>query len=79
MTVGRDGVRDRTRVEIECWGQLGATVARYRRDGRLVSVIGRLPRAAWAGHAPGERRHESVFVTATAVEVLDRSATTKTT
>jgi single stranded DNA-binding protein len=74
----RGGGADRTVVEVECWGPLGDTVATYLAGGRMVSVLGRLTRASWSGQGPGECRHERVFVTAAAVEFLDRPPRTPT-
>ena len=41
-------------VDVECWGTLAETVARYLQRGRLVAVSGRLEQDEW--HHDGARR-----------------------
>lgn len=67
-----DGARKPTHVEVECWGSVARSVETYLSKHRRVAIQGRLSRAAWQGNGAGECRHERVFVTARAVDFLDR-------
>ncbi len=69
-----DSARKPTHVEVECWGPVARTVERYLSKNRRVAIQGRLTRSAWHGNGAGECRHERVFVTARAVDFLDRPA-----
>ena len=61
--------RDQVWIDIEAWGKLAGTVARYVNMGRPVAVAGRITHKAWPDPASGATRHRLV-ITAHDVDLL---------
>ncbi len=55
-------------IDIETWGHLAGTIAHHAREGREVSVIGRLTQKTWRDRETGESRHRYV-VTANEIDL----------
>jgi single-strand DNA-binding protein len=67
-----NGPNPATYVDCEAWGRLGTAVATHLRKARLVAVSGTLRQAEWTD-GDGQR-HERHYLTAAAVDFLDRPA-----
>jgi single-strand DNA-binding protein len=62
-----------TVVDVDVFGRQGTAVDKYLRAGRLVGITGRLTSSLWRDGLNNRRQH--VFVTAHAVEFLDKPTT----